>query len=184
MKKFLNSDLFGACALTLAGLAVLGFGAFSAPAHAGEFNIGLNAGYSSASDSSVTEDRLYNGSLYGQYVFDGGFGLEGGYTYIGGIENYNADDAYINGPYLAASINSSLGQTFDVYARAGAMYAMTEGDVSADQRVAPFLGLGVQCNFTNFLYGRLGYDHYFNAARSDELETDIDTFYAGLGFKF
>lgn len=181
MNKFFQSNTF--CSLVLAGLAALTLGCLNS-ANAGEINVGLNAGYSNASDSSLQEDRLYSGSIYGQYVFDGGFSLEGGYTYIGGIENYEADDAYINGPYLAAGINADLGSSFDIFARAGGMYAMIEGDVSADQRVVPFIGLGAQYNFTSFLYGRVGYDHYFNAARSNDLETDVDTFYAGLGFSF
>lgn len=181
MNKFFSSNTF--CALVLAGLTALTLGTLKS-AMAGEINVGLNGGYSSASDRSLEEDRLYSGSLYGQYVFDGGFSIEGGYTYIGGIENYKADDAYINGPYLAAGINADLGSSFDIFARAGAMYAMTEGGTPADQRVAPFIGLGAQYNFTNLLYTRVGYDHYFNAARSNELETDIDTFYVGLGLSF
>ena len=101
-------------------LSALCAGALYASATAGEIRTGINGGYSIAGDTTVTEENMYNAQVYGQYVFDGGFGLEGGYNFIGGAE-VETDDMRVHGPYVAASLNSSVVQNVDLYARAGAM---------------------------------------------------------------
>lgn len=149
-------------------------------ANAGEFRIGANAGYAYA-DSHQLDQDLGNAQAYAQYRFDGGFGIEGGYNYLNG--EADGDNAVIHGPYLAASINSDVGDVLELYARAGAMYATTDGDIPTDHSFAKFAGVGAQINFADHFYGRAGYDHYFDAA-DDDIKTDLDVVYAGVGVNF
>ena len=167
-------------------MKLFGLGAFIAAlaccsVNAGEVNVGLNGGYASASD--MTKDDLYNAQLYTQYNFDGGLGIEGGYNVFSGGEV--ADKGVTtHGPYIAASLNADLGRNLDLYSRAGVMYAMQTGDVDSHQRFSPFLGLGAKFALTDNFYGKAGYDHYFELNDSNEVDTDADVFYAGLGFNF
>lgn len=176
--KFFNLN-----SLLVAGVALLCMSHMSAT-NAGEINVGLNGGYTIASDSAVADDNMYSGQLYCQYVFDGGFGIEGGYNAFGGAEAEQGVDVTTHGPYLAGSLNADLGQNLDVFARAGAMYAIAEGDIATDQHFSPFIGLGAQFAFTQNFYGRVGYDHYFNLNHNEDIRTDADSFYAGVGLNF
>lgn len=157
----------------------------AATANAGEFRLGVNGGYNRAND--LQDQNMYTGQLYGQYVFDHGFGIEGGYNYFGnGSVSLNGQnlDVAAHGPYAAVSLNADLGQNLDMYARAGAFYSIfnADGKADSDKRVSPFVGVGLQFAFTSNFYGRLGYDHYFKAADTKEVKTDFDMMYAGLGF--
>ena len=150
---------------------------------AGSINVGLNGGYVNADHDGLNDNDLYNAQLYCQYRFDGGFGIEGGYNVFAGGE-VGSKDVTTHGPYTAASLNADMGENLDLFTRAGVMYALQDGDVESHQRISPFLGLGAQFAFTDNFYGRVGYDHYFKTNKTEEVEANLDLFYAGLGFAF
>lgn len=161
----------------------VGFMSLLGNAAAGTVSVGVNGGYGLADDNALTSDGMHFAQVYGQYQFDGGFGIEGGYNYFGGAE-VNSVDVVDHGPFAAASLNADVGSNLQLSAKAGAMFSIQDGDAPNDHCISPFVGVGAQFAFSDAIYGRLGYDHYFKVNNNDVIDTDLDMFYAGLGLRY
>jgi OOP family OmpA-OmpF porin len=112
--------------LSIVLIAGLALAATSANADPG-FSIGASAGYVTVADSDSTVEFDGNDvgyKFYGTYMFNNYFGLEGGYVDFGAPDtdvsgsNLSIEATGWNG-YLIA--NLPLGNTFDLFAKAGAV---------------------------------------------------------------
>ena len=110
-------------AVLIAGLALA-----ASPANADSgFSIGASAGYVTIADSDATVDFDGNDvgyKFFGTYMFNNYFGLEGGYVNFGApdsdfIGNNLSIEATGWNAYLVG--NLPLGDTFDLFAKAGAV---------------------------------------------------------------
>ena len=124
---------------------------------AGELSLGASVGYANVetSEQSFSFDAADTGyKLFGRYMFNNGFGIEGGYVDFGQPE----DDIFgLNGVVDAEAWNLygvgalGLSESFDIFAKAGVISweadSLIDGvpvDASDNEDLA--LGIGAQFN--------------------------------------
>lgn len=129
------------------------------------------------------------------YQFNNTWSAEFGYTSFGTLFDSNDNNFLASQDSNAWTFSGvgtlPLGELFDLYGRAGVARYETDSSgtvqgvpVKNHKDVKPYVGAGVNFNFTHHFALRLEYQVYTDISRADGSDDDVQGLYAGASYRF
>ena len=161
-------------------------------------------GQQGLTSSTSLDKNATTWGLSGGYQFNPNFAVEGGYLNLGKFDYSSTVSSpaadTVTGHYGVQGVDAAavgilpFHEQWSAYGKAGLLYAKTTLDASSTGAVAvnqvnhwdtsPLLGAGISYDLTRKVALRAEVDRYFRVGESSVGRGDIDTFTAGVLYRF
>tara|TARA_R110001583_G_scaffold22238_4_gene83592 strand:+ start:8459 stop:9475 length:1017 start_codon:yes stop_codon:yes gene_type:complete len=129
--------------------------------------------------SGLDKDDLAGGVFLGYNISDW-FALETGYTYLGKTEFNITGELEQQAVDVVGKFTKGLTESFDLFAKVGTSYYMTDLQSNSDNNLILTAGVGAEYFFTKSVSARLEYQYYNDASLKDTtFDADWDTHFYG-----